>query len=240
MATFLLVHGAWSAAWAWKKIRPLMRDRGHELVAPTHTGLGERAHLARPEIDLEAHIADVLAVIEFEDLRDLIVVGHSYGGMVATGVVDRVPERVRHLVYLDAFVPRDGQSVFDLLGDAVHRQALELARQAGEGWRVPANPMPPDTPEADKAWAVPRRRMQPLRTLEQRLALGGAGEGVARSYIYCTRVAPGDPFRPFAERARAEGWDYRELDASHNPQITMPETLVGVLDEIARSAGTVP
>jgi hypothetical protein len=93
--------------------------------------------------------------------------------------------------------------------------------------------MPPDTPEADKAWAVPRRRMQPLRTLEQRLALSGAGERVGRSYIYCTRVATGDPFRPFAERARAEGWGYRELDASHNPQITMPETLVGVLDEIA-------
>ncbi|VTU13821.1 MULTISPECIES: alpha/beta fold hydrolase [unclassified Variovorax] len=234
MATFLLIHGAWSAAWAWKKLRAPMRDRGHELFTPTHTGLGERAHLARPEIDLEAHIADVLAVIEFEDLHDLVVVGHSYGGMVATGVVDRVHERVRRLVYLDAFVPRDGQSVFDLLGEPTHQQAIALARQGGDGWRVPPNPMPPDTPEADKAWAMPRRRMQPLRTLEQRLPLTGAVDRVRRSYIYCTRVAPGDPFRPFAQRAQAEGWDYRALDASHNPQITMPETLADVFDEIAR------
>jgi pimeloyl-ACP methyl ester carboxylesterase len=105
MATFLICHGAWSAGWAWKKVRPLLRAAGHEVFTPTYTGLGERAHHASPAVDLEMHIKDVLAVIEFEDLRDCILVGHSYGGMVATGVADRVPERVRHLIYLDAFVP---------------------------------------------------------------------------------------------------------------------------------------
>ncbi|HEY4957919.1 MAG TPA: alpha/beta hydrolase, partial [Caldimonas sp.] len=89
MATFLVAHGAWSAGWAWKKMRPLLRARGHELFTPTHTGLGERSHLARPDIDLEAHIADILAVLHFEDLRDVVLIGHSYGGMVATGVADR-------------------------------------------------------------------------------------------------------------------------------------------------------
>jgi pimeloyl-ACP methyl ester carboxylesterase len=111
MATFLVAHGAWSADWAWKKMRPLLSERGHQLFTPTYTGLGERAHLATPEIDLSTHVADVLAVLEFDDLQDVTLIGHSYGGMVATGVADRAPERIAQLVYLDAFVPSDGQSL---------------------------------------------------------------------------------------------------------------------------------
>ena len=115
MATILVAHGAWSAGWAWKKMHPLLAAHGHRLVTPTYTGLGERAHLAQRAIDLEAHIRDLLAVIEFEDLSDIVLVGHSYGGMVATGVADRVPQRIAQRVYLDAFVPRDGQALFDLI-----------------------------------------------------------------------------------------------------------------------------
>jgi len=207
MATFVVVHGAWSAAWAWKKMRPLLRERGHELFTPTHTGLGERSHLARPAIDLEVHIADVLGVLRFEDLRDVFLVGHSYGGMVATGVADRAAERVAHLVYLDAFVPRDGQSL--------------------------ANPMPPDASADDLAWAAPLRMMQPLRTFEQKLRLTGAVDRLPRSYIYCTRQGPGDVFRQLINRARTEqGWTYFELDASHNPHITIPEALAALLDDL--------
>jgi pimeloyl-ACP methyl ester carboxylesterase len=236
MATFLVVHGAWSAGWAWKKMRPLLRERGHEIFTPTHTGLGERSHLARPEIDLETHIADILGVLKFEDLRDLILVGHSYGGMVATGVADRAAERIAHLVYLDAFVPRDGQSLFDLAGAPARDRGLEAARAAGDGWRVPPNPMPSDTRTLDVAWAAPRRMMQPLQTFEQALRLTGAVERLPRTYVYCTRPGPGDVFRQFAGRARAEpGWHYRELDASHNPHITMPETFAALLDTIAES-----
>jgi pimeloyl-ACP methyl ester carboxylesterase len=237
MATFVVVHGAWSAAWAWRKMRPLLRARGHELFTPTHTGLGERSHLAHPGIDLEAHIADVLAVLEFEDLRDVILVGHSYGGMVATGVADRAHQRISQLVYLDAFVPRNGQSLFDLAGEATRARASEAARDMGEGWRLPANPMPPDTSHADLDWALPRRMMQPLKTFEQPLALTGAAERLPRTYIYCTKAGPGDGFRQFAERAKAEdGWRYEELDASHNPHITMPQTLCALFDEIADGA----
>ncbi len=236
MATFLVAHGAWSAGWAWKKLRPLLRERGHELFTPTHTGLGERSHLARAGIDLDAHIADILAVLHFEDLRELVLIGHSYGGMVATGVADRAPERISKLVYLDAFVPRDGQSLFDLIGEAATARVREAARAQGEGWRVPANPMPPDTAEADLAWAGPRRIMQPLATFEQALRLTGAVERLPRSYVYCTRAGPGDAFRQFAERARTEaGWRYDELDASHNPHITMPETLAALLDRLTSS-----
>ncbi len=234
MATFLVAHGAWSAGWAWKKMRPLLRARGHELFTPTHTGLGERSHLARPDIDLEAHIADILAVLHFEDLRDVVLIGHSYGGMVATGVADRATERVAKLVYLDAFVPRDGQSIGDLIGAAGKARAIASARAEGDGWRVPPNPLPPDTAPADVAWAGPRRMMQPIATFEQPLALSGAVDRLPRTYIYCTRPGPGDVFRQFAERARSEpGWICLELDASHNPHITMPETFTAMLDRIA-------
>ena len=115
MATFLVAHGAWSSGWAWKKVRPLLRERGHELVTPSYTGLGERAHLATPTVGLETHIRDILNVLFYEGLSDVVLIGHSDGGMVATGVADRAPERPRHLLYLDAFVPRDGRSLFDLL-----------------------------------------------------------------------------------------------------------------------------
>ena len=114
MAMFVVAHGAWSAAWAWKKMRPLLRAAGHELWTPTYTGLGERAHLASPAVDLDTHIKDIIGVLEMEDLRDVVLIGHSYGGMVATGVADRARERIAQLIYLDAFVPKDGQSLFDL------------------------------------------------------------------------------------------------------------------------------
>lgn len=234
MATFVVVHGAWSAGWAWKKMRPLLREQGHELFTPTHTGLGERSHLARPDIDLELHIADVLGVLRFEDLHGVILVGHSYGGMVATGVADRASERIAHLVYLDGFAPMDGQSLADLVGAAAHARVLASTRDHGDGWRVPPNPMPPDTNTNDMEWATPLRMMQPLRTFEQRLRLTGAVEQLPRSYIYCKRPGPGDVFRQFADRARSQpGWDYFELDASHNPHITAPASLATLLDGIA-------
>jgi pimeloyl-ACP methyl ester carboxylesterase len=232
VAIFLVAHGAWSAGWAWKKMRPLMRAAGHEIWTPTYTGVGERTHLASPSIDLETHIRDIVAVIETEDMRDLVLIGHSYGGMVATGVADRVRERIAKLVYLDAFAPRDGECVFDLLPPE-HQARMRDAAKANDGWRIPPNPMPPDTPEADVAWAAPRRMPQPIGTFETRIRL--TNPPPPRSYIYCKRCGPGDVFRPFAERARAEGWPYFELDASHNPHITAPQELLAVLQEIARS-----
>ena len=132
--TFLVCHGAWSAGWAWKKMHPLMQAAGHRLVTPTYTGLGERAHLAHPGIDLNSHVEDMLNVIKYEDLRDIVLIGHSYGGMVATGVADRARDKVKQLIYIDAFVPGDGQSLLDLNQVAVLRMQ-ELAKSGG--WRVP-------------------------------------------------------------------------------------------------------
>jgi len=230
MATFLVAHGAWSAGFAWKKMRGRLRELGHELITPTYTGLGERHHLARPEVDLETHIADVLGVLHCEDLRDVILVGHSYGGMVATGVADRVPDRLAQIVYLDAFVPRSGQSLLDL----VPQPPGGPPDPRVEPWRVPPNPLPPDTSPADVAWIMPRRFPQPRRSFEQRLTLAGAGSAVPRTYIYCTRPVPGDVFRQFADRARVEpGWGYLEIDATHNPHLTAPDALGALLGAIA-------
>src|SRR4029453_15642013 len=159
MATLVICRGGWSPGWAWKKVRPLLRAAGHEVFTPTYTGLGERAHQANPAGAPGAPIRERPGVIEFEGLRYIALLGHSYGGMVATGVADRVPERVKQLIYLDAFVPGNGQSLLDLRGPAPRPAAT--AGQ-GEDWLVPPNPPAPDTSAADLAWFTPRRRPQPV------------------------------------------------------------------------------
>ena len=224
-ATFLVCHGAWSAGWAWKKMHPLMAAGGHRLVTPTYTGLGERAHLANPSIDLETHIEDVLNVIKYEDLRDIVLVGHSYGGMVATGVADRARDRVTQLIYIDAFVPGDGQSLLDL--NEVARPRDAGAREQRRRWRMPPNPTPPDTSPADQEWLSTRRVHMPIKCFESGLKLQGGPLTLPRSYIYATRITPADTFgqfakqdqersglalsrdrrQPFAERHRAGGAD---------------------------------
>jgi pimeloyl-ACP methyl ester carboxylesterase len=233
MASVVLAHGAWSSAWAWKKMRPLFRAAGHEFFAPSYTGLGQRAHLARPDIDLDTHIQDVVSAIEFEDLKDVTLLGHSYGGMVATGVVDRVGRRIARVIYLDAFAPKDGQSLFDLVGPKAEGNMRGGAAKDGDGWKLPINPMPADTAPEDVAWASPRRRPQPIKTFEQKIKLESRDPSPPRHYIYAKKNGPGDAFRQFGERAKSEtGWKYYEIDASHNPHITCPDVLMKLLSEI--------
>lgn len=228
--TFLVCHGAWSAGWAWKKMHPLMQAAAHRLVTPTCTGLGERVHLANPSIDLETHIEDVLNVMKYEDLRDIVLLGHSYGGMVATGVADRARDRVSQLIYLDAFVPEDGQSLLDL-NEPARQRMQELAKT---GWRVPPNPTPPDTSPEDVAWLTARRVAMPIKCFEMKLWLKGGKLTLPRSYIYATRITPADTFGQFAKRTRNEkGWRYFEIDASHSPNVTAPEALMALLEKIA-------
>jgi pimeloyl-ACP methyl ester carboxylesterase len=131
MATFVLVHGSWAGSVVWRQLAPRLRKAGHEVYAPTLTGIGERKHLLNREIDLDTHIQDVIGVIDEEDLSDIVLVGNSYGGMVISGVADRVPEKVASLVYLDAFVPENGQSLFSLLPPG-----RRLATVPGEDWLV--------------------------------------------------------------------------------------------------------
>jgi len=236
VATVVLAHGAWSSAWAWKKVRPLMAASGHSFFTPTYTGLGERAHLANPSNDLETHIQDVLGVIEVEELRDFVLIGHSYGGMVATGVADRARDRVAHLIYLDAFVPMDGQSLSDLVPEA-QRLRMRDSVKAGDGWRVTPNPVSADTSPEDQAWVSRHRLPQSIKCFEQPLGLQG-GLSVPRSFIQCKRYAAQGPFGQFAQRAKTEtGWRFYELDASHSPNITAPELLVKTLNEAIAVGG---
>jgi pimeloyl-ACP methyl ester carboxylesterase len=233
MASVVLAHGAWSSAWAWKKMRPLFRAAGHEFFSPSYTGLGQRAHLAAPEVDLSTHVQDVVSAIEFEDLKAITLLGHSYGGMVATGVADKVGNRIARVIYLDAFAPKDGQSLFDLTGPKAEGNMRAGAAKDGDGWRLPINPMPPDTAPEDVAWASPRRRPQPIKTFEQKIKLESKEPPPPRHYIYATKNGPGDVFRQFGERAKSEaGWKYYEIEASHNPHITCPDVLMKLLSEI--------
>ncbi len=190
MATIVVAHGAWSSGWAWKKMRPLLRAAGHDIFTPSYTGLGERAHLSSPDIGLDTHIADILAVFDYEDLRDVMLIGHSYGGMVATGVADRAQGRVAQLIYLDAFAPRDGQSLFDLVGPEAEakmrkgadgeRRGLEGAGQSdAAGYRAGGCRL-------GRRRSGGRSRSRPSRPMI-RLSSRPMPQ---RSYIYCTRIGP--------------------------------------------------
>jgi pimeloyl-ACP methyl ester carboxylesterase len=208
-----------------------MAAAGHQFFTPSYTGLGERDHLADPSNTLDTHIADVLGVLEAEELTDVVLMGHSYGGMVATGVADRARSRIAHLIYLDAFVPRNGQSLADLV-PAEQRQRMKDGAAAGDGWRVPPNPTPSDTPPEDVEWVSRHRRPQSLKCFEQKLTIS-AEPSARRSYIQCMRYATQGPFSQFVPRAKSEsGWKSYELDASHSPNITAPESLVKLLNQV--------
>ena len=239
MATFVVAHGAWTGEWFWRKMFRPMREFGHQLIVPTLTGLGDRQHLGNKNTGLDTHITDVLQVLEYEDLASVTLIGHSYGGMVATGVADRETLRLNGLIYLDAFVPRSGECLLDLLPQDARMRMQEAARTGGDGWKVPPNPMPPDTSVDDVAWAVNRRVGQPIQTFQQPLELSEVSAGLARTYIYCKRSAPGDVFRKFSERAQREPeWNHVELDASHNPHVTVPSELAALLNTLARGPAT--
>ena len=180
----------------------------------------------------------MLGVIEAEDLKDLILLGHSYGGMVATGVADRASARIARLVSLDAFAPKNGQSLLDLQTEDAKKRVYYGAKAEGEGWRIPPNPAPPDTSPEDLAWVNAHRRPQPIKTFEQRIKLSGAVEKLPRTYIYCKIFRPGDVFRQFRDRASKEkGWTVIDIDASHSPNVTAPEALAAILDGIASGRG---
>jgi pimeloyl-ACP methyl ester carboxylesterase len=212
-------------------MRALMTACGHDFFAPTCTGLGERAHLAHRDINLETHIADILAVLEFEDLKEVILIGHSYGGMVATAVADRARDRIKLLAYLDAFAPESGKSASDYFFSPARREAV--IKSLIDGWGVPPQSIPDDTSPEDVAWAEPRRMPHPFQSVEQKFVLKNGPLTLPRVYIYCRRCLPGDPFRRFLESARQQGWPTYEMDASHSPHISAPEALMEILNMVA-------
>jgi pimeloyl-ACP methyl ester carboxylesterase len=237
MATFVLVHGGWHGGWCWERLSSYLRAAGHATATPTLTGLAERAHLLSPAVGLDTHIRDIVNVLADDDLRDVRLVGHSYAGMVISGVAEEVPERLVHLVYLDAFVPADGQALFDILLPARRALYQEQARVHGDGWRVPPPPAHAlgVTVEADAAWLAARLTPHPLRAFEQPVRLANPrAAALPRTFIWCTEGVTTPSFAGFAERARVgAGWRCRELAAGHDAMVTVPQALAELLLELA-------
>ncbi|HEX9705676.1 MAG TPA: alpha/beta fold hydrolase [Gemmatimonadales bacterium] len=221
--TYVFVHGAWGGSWDWRQVDSLLTARGHQVYRPSLTGLGERVHLASPSIGLVTHIEDVVNTILWENLRDVILVGHSYGGMVITGVADRIPDRIGRLIYLDAFLPDSGETVLDL-ADSIG--AGFVRANIRDGFIIP--------PWVTDHHAVPRDVPQPLRTYTDTLRLlNPASRRVPTTYILT--VEPGqtpDAFQRFADRAALRGWRVYQLDADHIPERSAPAALVALLGRI--------
>ena len=231
MATFVLVHGGWGGGWEWTPVANALRSRGHQAFTPTLTGLGEREHIRASEVTLSDHIDDVAAVMSFEGLDDVILCGQSYGGMVVTGVADRMPERIRLLVYLDAFVPGDGESLRDNVPPGMVEALVDVGRERGDG-RAPIPPelLPAgDAPDTVRYGA--RLRPQSTNTFTEAIRLTGQVDRLPRAFVRCT--AGDADMEPFAERARSEGWLYRELETPHDLHLSDPVATVGLLDELA-------
>jgi len=235
MARFVLVHGAWEGGWIWRRVAERLSAAGHEVHAPTLTGLGERAHLATPEVDLDTHIADVLGVLTCEELNDVVLCGHSYGGMVITGTAYRAADRIGSLVYLDAFLPEDGQALFDLVPEA-RRDAFIAAAEAGEGWRVP--PLTAAqwgvTDPQDQAWLDRLFVPHPIATMRQPVRRTGDWERIAkRTYVLATEYDP-SPFHKFAAAVKDDPrWRSAALPCHHMLPVSMPGEVAQVLIDAA-------
>jgi pimeloyl-ACP methyl ester carboxylesterase len=237
MATYVLVHGGGHGGWCYQRVARILRAHGHEVYAPTLTGLGERAHLLDDRVDLARHCADVAAVLRFEDLRDVILVGHSYGGMVITGAADREADRVGRLVYLDAATPVNGQSLVDVAGPVIN--AVRPMGETVDGMELVLLPGPDAgllygvTDPADLAWMAERLTPHPWRCFEQPLALRNeeALWAIPQFHIVCTStLATRDPGQMASARADGRLWD---IDTGHDLMITEPERTADALQQVA-------
>jgi pimeloyl-ACP methyl ester carboxylesterase len=232
--TFVLVHGAWYGGWCWRQLTPWLARAGCEVHTPTLTGLGERAHLGSRETTLQTHVQDLQAVLQMRDLRNMILVGHSYGGMVISLLAERERARIRQLVYLDAFVPEDGKRVVDYLLPLQRREAIvKVGAETGFVPPVPASALGV-TDAADLAWINERVVRQPFATFTEAVRLTApAGAGLPRAYIACVEPASGS-FGPFAAKVRGDpGWKFMALRTGHNAMVTAPRDLATALLALA-------
>ena len=236
-ATFVLVHGAWHGGWCYARVAELLRVRGYRVFTPTLTGLGERVHLASPAVSLSTHVTDVANVLRYEDLRDVVLCGHSYGGMVISGVVETEPERIAALVYLDAFVPEDGQSLLDLVPDAQRARQLEGA--AANGGFIPPIPAANfGVNEADRAYVDAQCVPQPLETMRERMVLTGALERVAHKTYLRAGLYRSNPFDAARDRrVGAPGWVVETIPSGHDVMLDAPAELAAALLAAAARAG---
>jgi len=236
MSDFVLVHGTWGGGWQWRPVADRLQAAGHRVFTPTLTGLGERSHLATPDIDLDTHVNDVANVLAFEALADVALVGTSYGGLVIAGVAESVPERIRSLVFLDAALPQEGKSMLDLVPPERRATVERLAREQGGGFMVPAS-LVLDTGIADpaeRAAYLARMSAHPLRTLQQPVRLAGRWHTVPRKAYVLATLQPTHHFVDYhAWAARTPGWSAHKLASNHFPMTTMPHETTDLLMALA-------
>lgn len=230
--TYVLVHGAWGGGWIWRSVAEGLRGRGHRVITPTQTGTGERTHLLSRQITVETHVNDVAQVLEAEELSDLILVGHSYGGMAATGVADRMPERIRRLVYFDALVPENGDTAFSLLPPGMAETRMKSVREQGGGVALPVPPPEafpmPNGPVKD--WFLRHLRPHPVGTYDSPIRLAKpAGAGLPVTYVSFTNPALAS-IEPSRQRARSKtGWKVMELPVPHDAPVIEPQRVIDLL-----------
>ncbi len=234
MTTFVLVHGAWHGGWCWARVADRLRAAGHSVFTPTLTGLADRSHLLLPTVSLQTHIRDVANLIRWEELTDVVLVGHSYGGMVITGAADLVADRVRTLVYVDAFTPEHGQSAFDLRAPEANALTLQKAKANG-GWRIPPTPAESFMVNpADRAWVDAKCTDLPIGCFSEKLYLSGAVDGISDRVYVRAGPYPNGPFDKALAAARADT-RYRAhvIDCGHDIMVDKPEELTAILLESA-------
>jgi pimeloyl-ACP methyl ester carboxylesterase len=234
--TYVLVHGAWHGGWCWRRVADRLRAAGHTVFTPTQTGLGERKHLLSAAITPETFISDIVNLIEYENLTEVFLVGHSFAGRSISGAADRMPERLRRLVYLDAGLPESGKSSFDGMTPEVRASRLEAARQFSGGVSIP--PPPPSafgvTEPADMAWLERHLTPHPAATYTMPMVLNHPlGNGVPVTFIRCTDPAYANMAKS-AEYARSRpDWQYLEIATGHNAMISAPAELTEMLLALA-------
>jgi pimeloyl-ACP methyl ester carboxylesterase len=232
MATFVLVPGAWLGGWCWRDVVSALANRGHTAVGATLSGLGERAHLLSRDIGLDTHVADIVGLMQWQDLGGVTLVGHSYGGTVITAVAEWAPERVRQLVYLDASVPKNGQSNNDVIGPEMAAGLRASADEKGEGWRVPPAPYVTERlSEPLRAWVAPRLTAHPWRPFAEPVRLGSTSAHMRRSFLQTSLQSP--LYQRLMAEARAAQWHCRELAGGHYPMFTEPQRVAAALADLA-------
>lgn len=230
--TFVLVHGAWRGAWIWRQVADLLTARGHKVFAPTLTGVGARSHLLGPDINLDTHITDIVNEMKWEDLDDVVLCGHSYAGMVVSGVAEKMSAAISSIVLLDAFVPENGQSLFDLLSQERRDATLALIERGA----IVQEPIPAavfGVTESKRAWVDSKCTPHPLRCFMQKIMLTGARERIPKkAYIFASGWD--SHFRQFYAQKKAEpSWRTYEVACGHDVMVDMPERLAEILQEVA-------
>ena len=233
--TFVLVHGVWHGGWCWQRVADILRKRGHRVLTPTQTGLGERAHLLSKDISMAVFVEDIVNHLRFENLTDVVLVGHSFGGAPITGAADVVPDRIERLIYLDGAIMESGETWFGLLPDDIAADRQRAAEESRNGVSLPVAPIESFgvTEPDDVAFLAPRLTPHPVATFSTPLVLNGPiANGLPAAYITCTSPAYG-PAILGLERVKKAGWPIAELATGHDAMVTAPTETANQLEQMA-------